>query len=123
MALTQKTSRKKSSESMVQPRKAARKVRLWAGVSRRKSFRTYIYARITGPMDQGTEYRDSNFLSKAGLLEPDNNYCNKSQSISIGILREDFARKTVPCFLCIGKKLPSPTPTAAQRTVNERKLR
>jgi hypothetical protein len=61
-------------------------------------------------MDQGTEYRDSYFLSKAGLLEPDKNCCNKSQSISIEILREDFARKTVPCFLSIGKKLPSPTP-------------
>src|ERR1035437_3037553 len=83
MPLTQKTSRKKSSESMVQPRKAASNVRLWAGLSRRKSFRTYIYARIAGPMDQGTEYRTLTSFSKAGLLEPDNNCCNKSQSISI----------------------------------------
>src|ERR1039457_4932206 len=119
MALTQKISRKKSSESIVQPRKAARKVCRWDRVSRRKSFRTDIYARIaghnrshncqrthfdecetrqqggahaicesmqmvyeTGSLDSGTVNQDSNFPSKAGLLEPDSNCCNKSQSIS-----------------------------------------
>jgi hypothetical protein len=46
MALTQKINRKKSSESSVQPRKAAAKVRLWERVSRRKSFRTDINGRI-----------------------------------------------------------------------------
>src|ERR1035437_9866143 len=122
MALTQKTSRKKSSESMVQPRKAARKVRLWAGVSRRKSFRTYIYARIAGPMDQGTEYRTRTSFPRLvywnqTIIVATNH--NRSASNFTG----DFARKTVPCFLSIGKKLPSPTPTAAHRPVTERKLR
>src|SRR5208337_1745216 len=122
MALTQKTSRKKSSESIVQPRKAARKVCRWDRVSRRKSFRTDIYARIAGTRDSGTENRDSNFLSRAGLSEPDNHCCNISQSISIEVARGDFARKTAPIFCAFDKRLPSP-PTAAQWPVTERTLR
>jgi hypothetical protein len=43
---------------MVQPRKAARKVRRWEGVSRRKSFRTDIYARIAKNREQGIGNRD-----------------------------------------------------------------
>jgi hypothetical protein len=122
---------------MVQPRKAARKVCRWAGVSRRKSFRTYIYARITGTRDKGIATpastnrspgtpagnQGSNFLSKAGLLEPDTNCCSKSQSISIEVLRGDFARKTVPIFSHSVRVFPLPILIAAQRPCTERKLR
>jgi hypothetical protein len=79
-----------------------------------------IYARIaknreqgTGIREQGLGIRDSNFLSKAVLLEPDNNCCNKSQSISIEILRGDFARKSLAIFCAYDKRLPSHHPTTA----------
>src|ERR1035438_7035608 len=59
MALTQKMSRKKSSESIVQPRKAATKVCRWGPVRRRKSFKMDIKARIAGNRDQRSETRTS----------------------------------------------------------------
>jgi hypothetical protein len=53
IALTQKMSRKKSSESIVQPRKVARKVCCWDRVSRRKSVNTDIDGRIAGNKEWG----------------------------------------------------------------------
>jgi hypothetical protein len=67
MALTQKMRRKKSSESIVQPRKAATKVCRWGRVRRRKSFRMDINARIAGIREYGIWNRDSNFLALDGL--------------------------------------------------------
>jgi hypothetical protein len=71
-----------------------------------------IYARIakkqgTGNREQGMGNKDSNYISKAVLLEPDKNCCNKPQSISIEILRGDFARKSLAIFCAYDKRLPS----------------
>src|ERR1035437_1752156 len=122
MALTQNTSRKKSSESMVQPRKAARKVCLWAGVSRRKSFRTYIYARIAGPMDQGTEYR-------ARTSFPRLVYWNQTIIVATNHNRsaskfyEKISRgRQFPVFCPSVRSFPPPPPTAAHRPITERNL-